>query len=124
MPAVDFHPSRADLEAFALGQLPDSTHEAIEEHVNGCSACRLVIEQAPGDTLVALLRSAASMSETPRALHGDATMVDALADTPALAASMTCAFGPVEAESASGVPAALTGHPRYEPTRLLGSGGM
>jgi uncharacterized protein (TIGR03067 family) len=112
MVAVDSHPSRADLEAFALGRLHDDTDAAVEEHVNRCSSCQLVLDQVPGDTLVALLRSAASVSDTIKALQGAPTM----ADTPA--------EGPAVAPSAVDLPAALIGHPRYEPTRLLGTGGM
>jgi uncharacterized protein (TIGR03067 family) len=124
MPAVDCHPSREDLEAFALGCLHDDTHAAVEAHVNGCSSCQLVIDQVPGDRLVALLQSAAAVGDPVKGRDGTVTMMDLSADTPAVAGSQTCAWTPVEARSAPEWPAALTGHPRYEPTRLLGSGGM
>jgi WD40 repeat protein/tRNA A-37 threonylcarbamoyl transferase component Bud32 len=123
MPAVDFHPSHEELEAFALGQLPDDAHTAVEEHVNSCSECRVVIDRTPGDRLVTLLRSAASVSETVKAIDKGATLTST-ADTPSAATSVTCAFPLAEATNPSELPPALTGHPRYEPTRLLGSGGM
>jgi serine/threonine protein kinase len=124
MPTIDCHPSRADLEAFALGRLHDDIHTAVEEHVNDCSSCQLIIAQTPGDGFVTLLRLAGSASDTVKAVDGAATMANEPTDVPPVAQIMTCAWTSGEAGSASDLPAALKGHPRYEPTRLLGSGGM
>ena len=72
--------------------------------------------------LVTLLRSAASAAGAIEAV--DVTRLDSPGDTPAVAESMTCAWTSAEARSASDLPAALSEHPKYEPKRLLGSGGM
>jgi serine/threonine protein kinase len=121
MPALESHPSREDLEAFALGRLDDGSHAGVEEHVDTCSSCQQIIEHVPGDAFVALLRSAESVSDAVKALDG-ATMANTGADTP-VACSMTSPWLSADAKDAD-IPAALLGHPRYEPLRLLGSGGM
>jgi uncharacterized protein (TIGR03067 family) len=123
MPAVESHPSHADLEAFTLGRLRDDAHEVVEEHVSACSDCQRIIDQAPDDTLVALLRSAALVSGAARDANSAATLTDSATPAPAVDAGLTAAWASSAVGSAE-LPAALTGHPRYEPTRLLGSGGM
>ncbi len=123
MPAVDLHPSRQELEEFALGRLDDDAHAAVEEHVDSCSACQLIVDQVPGDSLVTLLRSTASVSDTIKALDGSETLSDQPAAAAPVAGSRTGAWEPTEGGPAD-VPAVLAAHPRYEPTRLLGSGGM
>jgi WD40 repeat protein len=120
MQAVDYHPSRESLEAFTLGRLDVDRHAAVEEHVNGCSACQRTIDGVPDDALVALLRSAVSFSDTPM----DVDKANTISDTPAVDGSGNSGFTAVECSDPADLPPALVGHPRYQPTRQLGSGGM
>ena len=122
MPAVELHPSRQELESFGLGRLADDSHAAVERHLDACSACQRVVDSVPGDALVSLLRSTASVSDTIKALEGSETMSDPPAALAPAAGSRTGAWE--AGETNAGPPAVLVGHSKYEPTRRLGSGGM
>jgi hypothetical protein len=122
MAAVDHHPAREDLEAFALGRLADDREATVEGHVGHCPACQQVLEQVPGDTLVELLRSAGSPPETLKAANGGVTTADTPAPPAGAVASITCAWTSEAPGTSSEPPAVLAGHPRYQPTRLLGGG--
>jgi anti-sigma factor RsiW len=50
------HPDRSALEGFALGRLEAADVAAIEEHLEACPACTRLVQQAPDDDLIRLLR--------------------------------------------------------------------
>jgi anti-sigma factor RsiW len=50
------HPDRSALEAFALGRLEAAAIPRVEEHLEGCPACARLVQEAPDDDLVRLLR--------------------------------------------------------------------
>jgi anti-sigma factor ChrR (cupin superfamily) len=50
------HPDAATLEAFALGRIASDAMDRVAMHLGACPACRRVVQAAPGDRLVALLR--------------------------------------------------------------------
>src|SRR5262245_61237146 len=54
------HPDPARLAAFAAGLLSGDEATAIEHHLAGCTTCAEALEQAPPDTLGALLRGEAA----------------------------------------------------------------
>jgi serine/threonine protein kinase len=101
------HPASQRLEAFALGQLSDGELVEIEAHLASCSACRQATESVADDTLVALLRSAAT---DPESSAGPTTQ------------NAAGRAGPVTTDD--GIPEALATHPRYRVQELLGVGGM
>src|SRR4051812_37465424 len=51
------HPNADQLTAFSLGKLSDAESGRIEAHLENCEPCRLATEAAPDDTLVSLIRS-------------------------------------------------------------------
>jgi WD40 repeat protein len=99
------HPDAGQLTAFGLGQLDEAESAAVESHLAECIACRSVVESAADDSLVVLLRYAASPNEDT-AQHG----IEALSST--------------ETPAVPGVPPELADHPRYRVQELLGVGGM
>jgi anti-sigma factor RsiW len=66
--AVVEHPSGQRLQDFALGQLGEDELANIEAHLTACAACRQAAESVADDTLIALLRSAAT---DPDSLAGE-----------------------------------------------------
>src|SRR5215218_1995883 len=110
MPALD-HPSAADLQAFAVGALPEDLAQAVESHLAGCPSCLAVAAAAPDDTLVTLLRTA----ETSQA--GPVTPGPAHAETVGLSQAG------LAGESIHGPPE-FAHHTRYRLVRPLGRGGM
>ena len=50
------HPTSAELQAFALGTLPDAIAVDVESHLADCTECEHAAAVAPDDTLVTLLR--------------------------------------------------------------------
>jgi anti-sigma factor RsiW len=50
------HPDQPSLEAFALGRLEAAAIAPIEEHLESCPACTRLVQEAPDDDLVRLLR--------------------------------------------------------------------
>lgn len=110
------HPTSTQLAAFGLGQLTEGELAKIEGHLAHCIACREAAESVADDTLIALLRSAATepasierrdVTEPQTGQQPTATALDATAIAPQ-----------------AGVPTALTDHPRYRVGELLGVGGM
>ncbi|MGL4551192.1 MAG: protein kinase domain-containing protein [Gemmataceae bacterium] len=91
------HPDPETLQAFALGQIAPDRLGPVADHVAGCAACAAALAGVPDDTLLGKLR------DSP-------TLGPAAGDT-------LGGFG-------DGVPAELTGHPRYVVVRKLGAGGM
>ncbi|HZU35922.1 MAG TPA: protein kinase, partial [Gemmataceae bacterium] len=100
MNALQFdHPVYESLLAFAQGRLNDPDLARIEEHLRDCGACRRTVEAAADDTLIVLLRSAATDSE---------------------------GVPPIDAEDTTNppLPPALMQHSRYRVQESLGAGGM
>ena len=95
MTAVELeHPTGSVLTAYSLGELGEAELAGIDAHLAECEVCRQVVEGVAPDTLVALLRSAAT----------DVIKCDA--------------------PTAATPQAALKDHPRYRVGELLGVGGM
>lgn len=104
MPKMTTHPSRAQLSAYNLGQLPPDQATEIESHIGECEpCCDTIINLVSDDTFVGLLKETRQLpveqtsdqdSRNPKVpSHGD--------------------FPPELAE-----------HPRYAIVRLIGKGGM
>jgi hypothetical protein len=105
------HPAGERLAAFGLGQLTDDELADIESHLAHCDACRRLAEDVADDTLVALLRSAAT--------EPDSFVIE----SPPPGAPATAPEGSAVAPD-TGLPAALADHPRYRVLELIGVGGM
>jgi hypothetical protein len=106
------HPTGERLTAFGLGQLPDAELAEVEAHLAHCTACRQAAEGVADDTLIALLRSAA-------------TEPDSLAREDGPQAPTQTAPGSARAAGVDvGLATALADHPRYRVHALLGVGGM
>jgi len=99
------HPSRDELSAYSLGQLPEERAVAIDNHISQCEpCCETIVGLASEDTFAGLLR------ETGR-----------------LPTDLTADQDSVSSESSSNpndVPPPLAEHPRYEVLCLIGKGGM
>ncbi len=105
------HPSPGELEAFDRGLLRPTQWAEIERHVVECDACCRLLEEAPDDALVTLLKTAPDPIQA-------VTLPDSLAlETPTARVSSAprCSGEP---------PAELSGHPRYHVLERLGAGGM
>jgi serine/threonine protein kinase/WD40 repeat protein len=130
MAAAGIHPSIADLQAFALGTLPDASLAEVEAHVADCPTCQERAANASGDHLVELLRRVhanttrhpETISETAHAETPSPVATDARADT----LTHTAADPRNDASSATvdAVRQELVQHERYRIVRLLGEGGM
>jgi hypothetical protein len=107
------HPSQQRLQAFALGQLTESELAEVEAHLGSCADCRQAAEGVADDTLIALLRSAATDPDS----RAGSSPQDVRTRTRVGGASMPGA-------SAGAIPEALLRHPRYRVVELLGVGGM
>ena len=96
------HPTREELSAYSLGQLPQERAVAIDSHISECRPCCETMVGLSDDTFVGLLKEV-------KHLPTDQTVDDGLA--PASTADQD-------------VPAQLAEHPRYEILGLIGKGGM
>jgi serine/threonine protein kinase len=97
------HPSREQLSAYNLGQMPPDEAATIESHISECErCCDTIVSLSSDDTFVGLLKEA-------RQLPTDQT-ADSIGATP----SSLCQDIPVQ----------LAQHPRYEILGLIGKGGM
>jgi WD40 repeat protein len=111
------HPALSDLQAFGLGQLDPARSGAVEDHVARCDACCDDLQKAADDSLVKLLREAATLADpTP---PPDGVWKAATLTPPAPGADATGEWRPDD-----GPPPELAAHPRYRILRLLGAGGM
>ena len=99
------HPSRDELSAYSLGQLPEERAVAIDNHISQCEpCCETIVGLSSEDTFAGLLR------ETGR------LPTDLTADQDS--ASSESSSNPNE------IPPPLAEHPRYEVLCLIGKGGM
>src|SRR5262245_48590262 len=125
MPVLEQHPNNADLEAFVLGILDDTSLASVEVHVADCLTCQERAAAASDDTLVDLLRRVhAGMRQFT---HGVTEAEPARTPAPVGVQGITLALGgPARAEESgcSPVPEDLARHERYRVVRLLGEGGM
>jgi serine/threonine protein kinase len=105
MTATKNHPSREQLSAYNLGQLPPEEASTIESHIKECEpCCDTIISLTSDDTFVGLLKEARQLPVDP-ALDRDS--------------------GGAKPSSFHGdIPRELAEHPRYEIIRLIGKGGM
>src|SRR5581483_11401563 len=102
--AVESHPGKERLQAFAEGRLGDDAFAAMESHLLACTECWEVIEAArPGHPLLGLLKG---LPEQVR--------------KPLLAGALTSPLAHGEATP----PPELRDHPRYEILECVGRGGM
>ena len=102
---TNHHPTRAQLKAFSLGQLPPADAVAVEDHVGDCEpCCETLLGLSDDDTFVALLQEANQPPSDETLNHIDDLRAASLA--------------PDE------IPAPLAEHPRYEIVAPIGTGGM
>ncbi|MEO1615603.1 MAG: serine/threonine-protein kinase [Planctomycetota bacterium] len=111
MPELKTHPSRDELSAYSLGQLPEEKSVVIDRHISECQpCCETIVALSSEDTFAGLLQEAGqSLAEKP----DDPTLgQDALTDDLA------------RSSRSLSVPPPLAEHPRYKIVRLIGKGGM
>lgn len=105
MPKMKTHPSREQLSAYNLGQLPPDEATTIENHISECEpCCDTIISLSSDDTFVGLLKEARQL------------VVDSPLNHDRLGAKPSSSYGDFPPE--------LAEHPRYEIVRLIGKGGM
>lgn len=98
------HPSKEELNAYSLGQLPEDVAVAIDSHISECqTCCETIAGLNSEDTFAALLLES---EESKAALE---------------LGSMT---PPHSASEALELPSVLGSNPRYEVLSLIGRGGM
>lgn len=99
------HPSREELSAYSLGQLPEEKAVAIDSHISECEpCCETIVELSSEDTFAALLQEAGRLPTDQTADHESVT-----------------SKSPSDPDE---IPPPLTEHPRYEVLGLIGKGGM
>jgi uncharacterized protein (TIGR03067 family) len=99
------HPSREELSAYSLGQLPEERAIAIDSHISECEpCCETIVELSSEDTFAGLLQEAGRLPADLTADH------DSVTSKPS--------FNPDD------IPPPLDEHPRYEVLGLIGKGGM
>jgi uncharacterized protein (TIGR03067 family) len=104
MPKLTDHPSREELSAYSLGQLPEERAVAIDCHISECEpCCETIVELSSEDTFAGLLQEAGRLPTDQTADHDSATANSASFDD---------------------IPQPLSEHPRYEILGLIGKGGM
>ena len=98
------HPSREELSAYSLGQLPEERAVAIDSHISECEpCCETIVELSSDDTFAGLLQEAGRLPTDQTADHDNATAYSSSFDD---------------------IPQPLSEHPRYEVLGLIGKGGM
>jgi serine/threonine protein kinase len=99
------HPSREELSAYSLGQLPEERAVAIDTHISQCEpCCETIVELSSEDTFAGLLREAGRL-QTDQTFESESV--------------------PDKSSAASeDIPTPLAEHSRYEIVRLIGKGGM
>ncbi|MCA9176198.1 MAG: serine/threonine protein kinase [Planctomycetales bacterium] len=100
------HPTREELSAYSLGQLPPDRAVAIDGHISECQpCCETIVGISSADTFVGLLKAARQLPDQTV----DRTVENGAADN---------------SSSHEEVAAQLADHPRYEVLELVGKGGM
>ena len=103
MPKLADHPSREELSAYSLGQLPEEKAVAIDSHISECEpCCETIVALSSEDTFAGLLQEAGRLPKDQTA-HQGATSHSHFSDE---------------------IPLPLSEHPRYEILGLIGKGGM
>ncbi|MEL7500717.1 MAG: fasciclin domain-containing protein [Planctomycetota bacterium] len=104
MSKLSAHPSRDELNAYSLGQLPEDRSVAIDAHISECDpCCETIVELSSNDTFAGLLKEAGQMPTDQTVDHRH----------------------PIQQPSGQQeVPGPLAEHPRYEILDLVGKGGM
>ena len=105
------HPTGNLLIAYGLGQLGEQDLAGLDGHLANCELCRQVVEGVAPDTLLNLLRSAATEPDSTEWVAESESRASGLAGSGSIS-------------SLAAVPSALTNHPRYRVGELLGVGGM
>jgi len=104
MPKLADHPSREELSAYSLGQLPEERAVAIDSHISECEpCCETIVALSSEDTFAGLLQEAGRLPTDQTADHEGAT---------------------ANSDSFDDIPQPLSEHPRYEILGLIGKGGM
>src|SRR6056297_484740 len=104
MPKIAAHPSREELSAYSLGQLPEEKAVVIDSHISECEpCCETIVELSSEDTFAGLLQEAGRLPTDHPADHDSVTANSASFDD---------------------IPQPLSEHPRYEILGLIGKGGM
>ena len=98
------HPSLDQLTAFAQGRLSDVELAELSAHLGECIECREKVEATGDDTLVSLLRAAATEHDSIEKINQPETVAQAAAP----------------AKAATALPAELADHGRYRVQELLG----
>ncbi len=99
------HPSREELSAYSLGQLPEERAVAIDSHISECEpCCETIVELSSEDTFAGLLQEAGRLPTDQTAHHESVTSKSS--------------------SNPDDIPPPLTEHPRYEVLGLIGKGGM
>jgi anti-sigma factor RsiW len=97
------HPTREELSAYSLGQLPQERAAAIDRHISACQPCsETIVGISSDDTFVGLLKEARQLPTDQTVDHGVTTAPTSYRE----------------------VPSRLAEHPRYEVLGLIGKGGM
>jgi serine/threonine protein kinase len=105
MTEMKAHPSREQLSAYNLGQLPPDEASTIETHISQCEpCCDTIISLSSDDTFVGLLKEARLLPVDQSLEHGN--------------------HGEKPSSFHGDIPPELAEHPRYEIVRPIGKGGM
>ena len=99
------HPTREELSAYSLGQLPQERAVVIDNHISECRpCCETIVAISSDDTFVGLLKEARRLPTDQTASQDSSTARPS---------------SPPE-----DIPMPLAEHPRYEIFNLVGKGGM
>jgi len=71
MPEHAPHPSREELSAYSLGELPQEQAVAIDSHISECQpCCETIVDLSSDDTFVDLLKEARQLPAEVTIDHG------------------------------------------------------
>jgi WD40 repeat protein/tRNA A-37 threonylcarbamoyl transferase component Bud32 len=128
MVVADTHPSNAELQAYTLGKLDESSYLAVDAHLSACPGCQERAAVAPDDSLVELLRRVHSQTgaaiDTASEVAQAVTIVPISSEGQQSTLSFPVATDAAETEDLEVIPPELSRHERYRVVCLLGAGGM